>query len=293
MTSQGENRSGCLDSLVPKIITMHGETLLCSMSTCQQQIHYSTRMKRPRPLQTMRYKILGPLVAVAFLLAFLTGCSDAWQTSSHSTVRRSLSSLFLERRTYSDNSRRDFLSSVSAAVLLINPLAKDAFADDSATAPASPLYTRQSDKFGYTFQPPPSLSEGNKPLKTHLDEVNFFGSNGYQVGITIDPVRISSLSEFGTPSEVAAKVVLAEVQRDGVFNVKLMQDPLAGKQQDTIDYIQLDYLSEGKRGDKRFVCKFMIYKNMLYALTAQCKQQDYELLRGELLRAVDSFQVIV
>lgn len=156
-----------------------------------------------------------------------------------------------------------------------------------------PIFTRQSDRFGYTFQPPVALSEGNKPLKTHLDEVNFFGSNGYQIGITIDPVRIDTLAQFGTPAEVAAKVVLAEVNRDGVFDVTLMQDPVAKQSNDSVEFYQLDYLSKGKRGDKRFICKFVIYHNMLYALTAQCKQEDYDFLNGELLKAVDSFQVIV
>ena len=196
--------------------------------------------------------------------------------------------------SHHENNRREVLQQAfisTAAALLIHPLSSRAASDTIATASS---FTRQADKYGYTFSPPPSLAEGNKPLKTHLDEVNFFGPNGYQVGITIDPVRINSLSEFGTPAELAAKVVVAEVNRDGVFNVKLLQDPLAAKQQDgMIDFVQLDYLSEGKRGNKRFVCKFMIYHNMLYALTAQCKQDDYESLGQELRQTVDSFQVIV
>ncbi|GKY93635.1 hypothetical protein MPSEU_000330900 [Mayamaea pseudoterrestris] len=173
------------------------------------------------------------------------------------------------------------------AAQFMKPVAAQAVASPAST------FTRQTDKFGYTFQPPSALAEGNKPLKTHLDEVNFFGPNGFQVGITIDPVRINSLAEFGSPSEVAAKVVLAEVNRDGVFDVKLMQDPVTKTQQRSIEYIQLDYLSTGKRGAKRFVCKFMIHRNMLYALTAQCKQDDYDTLSSELLQAVESFQVIV
>lgn len=127
-------------------------------------------------------------------------------------------------------------------------------------------FVRQTDQFAYSFKIPSGFLPGNKPLKTHLDEINFSSETikSYQYGITVDPVRINSMQEFGTPEEVAAKVVLAEVKRDGVFDVTLMEDPLAGP-----NFVQLNYKSEGKRGTKRFVTKFYISKQKLYALTAQ------------------------
>ena len=153
-------------------------------------------------------------------------------------------------------------------------------------------YQKQTNQYGFEFQVPTSFeAPSNKPLKTHLDEVNFKSSTlaGYQYGITVDPVRIASLASFGTPEEVAAKVVLAEVNRDGVFEVTLMKDPVAAPNN---AFYVLNYLSTGKRGDKRFVTKFYIQQQMLYALTAQCKEGDYATVQAEMDAAVESFHVI-
>lgn len=176
--------------------------------------------------------------------------------------------------------------------------------DPSATAAdTSRTFYRRKDQYGYQFTPPPNFTPGNKPLKTHLDENNFKSSDmsGFQFGITVDPVRLQSLAEFGTPGEVAAKVVTAEVNRDGVFDVKLMDDPIEQRgdnsnngsdTEGTSNGLVLDYLSSGKRGDKRFVAKLFVEKGKLYVLTAQCKQADYETVKKELLEAVDSFRVL-
>ena len=81
-------------------------------------------------------------------------------------------------------------------------------------------------KFGYSLVLPPSYSESNKPLQTHLDEINLSDPDikGCQIGITVDPIRLKSLKEFGTPDEVAAKIVMAELNRDGILEVTLGRD---------------------------------------------------------------------
>ena len=132
---------------------------------------------------------------------------------------------------------------------------------------------------------PEGAVESTKLVKTHLDEINF-QIGKVNIGITVDPVRINSLAEFGTPEEVAAKVVLAEVNRDGVFEVKLMEDPI-GK-----EFYQLNYLSMGKRGDKRNISKFYIVNNNLFALTATCKEEFYEGCKADIMKIVDSFSVL-
>ena len=104
--------------------------------------------------------------------------------------------------------------------------------------------------------------------------------------------------KFGTPEQIAARVVLAEVNRDGVSDVTLVEDPLVvvAATVETGDlnnkYIILNYLSQGKRGDKHFICKICIQRNKLYVLTAQCKEEEYILKRKELMDAVDSFKVL-
>jgi hypothetical protein len=186
--------------------------------------------------------------------------------------------------------RRKVLESILCGCTILS--SRPVLADDIAAAtaaPASTVYTRQTNDFSYTFVPPPGTTVGKKPLPTHLDEINFNGSrSGYLYGITVDPVRIQRLADFGSPEEVAAKVVLAELRRDGVLDVTLVEDPLSKD-----DYYQLNYLSSGKRGKKRFVTKFYIRKQKLYALTAQCKEEDYSALEQEILQAVDSFQVTI
>jgi PsbP len=160
---------------------------------------------------------------------------------------------------------------------------------------------RSTKDFAYEFAIPTSPNSfqlSNKPVKTHLEEINVTNDQykGYQYGITVDPVRISSLSEFGTPEQVAAKVVLAEVNRDGVFDVTLMKDPaqVAGSDDGaSASALILNYRSSGTRGDKRFVVKFSIFQNKLYALTCQCLEADYATLSKEINQAVDSFRIPV
>lgn len=152
------------------------------------------------------------------------------------------------------------------------------------------VFTKQTDQFGYRFQPPASCAPTSKPLKTHLSEQNWKCEQS-QYGITVDPVRISSLQDFGTPEQVAAKVVLAEVNRDGVTDVQLMTDPIQGDN-DGQTFYRLEYKSTGSRGIKRFVTKFFISRQQLYALTAQCDEEVYDRLASELQAAADSFQVL-
>jgi hypothetical protein len=99
-------------------------------------------------------------------------------------------------------------------------------------------------------------SPTNKPLQTHLDEVTLpittIGLKGYTYGVTVDPIRLDSLREFGTPSEVAAKIVMAELRRDGVMDVTTGRDPV--EDADTGAY-DVEYISDGSRGRKHFVTR--------------------------------------
>jgi hypothetical protein len=181
------------------------------------------------------------------------------------------------------NTRRQFLAFVTA-------VATFPVLSQSADASSETVFKRQTDRFSYLFEPPTDWAPQNKPLKTHLDEVNFKSPSisKYEYGITVDPVRIKSLREFGTPAEVAAKVVLSELNRDGVFDVTLAEDAFAA---DNDAYYQLNYTSKGKRGEKRFITKFYVRDQMLFALTAQCLDSDYGKLRNEITKTVDSFRI--
>jgi len=181
-------------------------------------------------------------------------------------------------------------SGVVASLLLPSPPARAS--DDAA---ARRPYTRAPSpddkfKFGYTVTPPPSFVPGNKPLKTHLDEINFSlpEARGYALGITVDPVRISKIREFGTPEEVAARVVTAEVNRDGVFRVTLAKDP---REDPSAGCYDIEYISDGKRGTKRFVTRIYVRDGFLYVLTLQSKEGEYDAEReSDALECVKSFR---
>jgi PsbP len=185
-----------------------------------------------------------------------------------------------------------------------------AWADDQFDSKSSAAY--RDIEQGFVFAPPVGFQQTGKPLPTHLKEVQFAPGaaadeadnantnanaalpKSYQYGITVDPVRIKSLREFGTPQQVAAKVVAAELNRDGVFVVTLMKDPVEEVDSDdgVVAYV-LNYKSQGKRGDKRLVCKFYIAQNRLYALTAQCKEDDYARFEKQIDEAVSSFRLLL
>ena len=129
----------------------------------------------------------------------------------------------------------------AAATDVPSPASEIASAGDGAGAGAK--FVRSGDGFAYSVVPPPGFASGKKPLKTHLDEANFSGEvRGYKFGVTVDPVRIDSLRDFGTPEEVAARVVTAEVNRDGIFKVTLARDPV---EDGTTGAYVVDYVSDG------------------------------------------------
>jgi len=187
--------------------------------------------------------------------------------------------------------RRDFMSQTlfaSGYAYLFSP--RKSFADTGIATqePGVAYVSTPNEKFSYTFTPPASFTASNKPLKTHLDEINFGGDiRGYTYGITVDPVRIKSIKEFGNPEEVAARVVTAEVNRDGVFEVTLAKDPA----EDPSGCYDIEYISDGKRGVKRFVTRIYIKDGFLYVLTAQSKNGEYDKEREEEITAsVKSFR---
>ena len=226
--------------------------------------------------------------------------SQIGSTISNNISESTTSSLsMLQRR----QNRRDIVNALKhgiAATILFGFNAESAVADTVDTVNGDVLFRREMNEFRYEIHIPSNMSGPNqKPLKTHFDEVNFKSMSvpGFEIGITVDPVRIESLIDFGTPEEIAAKVVLAEVNRDGVLEVKLLDDPVSGTVRLNDDntsttYYQLNYVSNGKRGRKRYIAKFYVQNHMLLALTAQCKDDTYESIQKNMNNAVTSFQVI-
>lgn len=162
---------------------------------------------------------------------------------------------------------------------------------------------RQGKDYGYVFHAPSNFRLTRKPIQTHLDELNWEplaqdgpgeSKSSIMYGITVDPVRINSLTEFGTPEQVAARVVTAELNRDGVLEVTLDRASSYTDANGLLYYV-IDYVSDGKRGLKRFLTRTCITDLKLYVVTAQIKEAEYqknEQRREELDGVLNSFLVV-
>ena len=236
-----------------------------------------------RPLRVAL--VICSIVVVAMMRA------DAFNVQPSTSVSR-VQSMGMEQNAQQTEAK-DYLSRRKAigqlSTLVLCPImagSTPALASDEAYVRTSP---NDKFKFSYTVTPPPLFEPGNKPLKTHLDEINFSipDVRGYTLGVTVDPVRISSIKEFGTPEEVAARVVTAEVNRDGVFEVTLAKDPV----EDNAGCYDIEYISDGKRGKKRFATRIYIKDGFLYVLTVQSKEAEFDEAREKEVQAcIKSFR---
>lgn len=201
--------------------------------------------------------------------------------------------------------RRDLLGRLATTTpsLLAIVAAASATTSVPARAAAAPekrqAYTRvrsdkQGNKFGYTLSVSPSLEPSNKPLQTHLDEVNLLCPEirGYQYGVTVDMIRIKNLRDFGTPMEVGAKIVMAELRRDGVLDVTMASDPSEDVGTGAYD---VEYITDGTRGKKHYITRTVVVDGKLFVLTAQVKEGDLEdgqVKKGDVWDVVRSFRVL-
>lgn len=186
------------------------------------------------------------------------------------------------------HSRRAFVAgNILSTIPFLTP--SESFAEQ-AEVDLNIFTRRKENQFGYTLNLPLALNPGNKPLQTHLDEVNLATSmKGYTYGITVDPIRIASLKEFGTPEEVCAKIILAELRRDGILDVTVGRDPTEDVASGGYD---IEYISDGKRGKKHFYTRTIVKSGKLYVLTAQCKEDDWAQVENEVIKTVNSFRAL-
>ncbi len=193
------------------------------------------------------------------------------------------------------STRNDFLTTIaSSAATVLLPFPQSSNASEEETTTKTPkTFTRiKQNQFAYTIELPMEPTPTNKPLQTHLDEVNLpMNIKGYTYGITVDPIRITSLRDFGTPNEVAAKIVMAELRRDGVLDIKMGRDPVEDEETGGYD---VEYVSSGTRGVKHFVTRTIVKNNKLYVLTAQVKQDDWNSAvdENEVWKTVQSFTTL-
>lgn len=82
--------------------------------------------------------------------------------------------------------------------------------------------------------------------------------------------------------------IILQAQRDGITDVKLSGEPFETDK----GYYAVDYISDGKRGTKHFVTRICIQDQMLYVLTAQSKEENFNDYQKEIFETVGTFEVI-
>ncbi|EKX55208.1 hypothetical protein GUITHDRAFT_98988 [Guillardia theta CCMP2712] len=144
----------------------------------------------------------------------------------------------------------------------------------------------ENEKFSFGLSYPSTWKKSTKPVRTHLEEVQFKKGGGTEIGIVVDPVKIESITEFGTAKEVAKRVVGVERAKDGVTSAKLIAASQTEKS--GIPYYMIEYESSSSRGDKHFISKAGTLNVLLY-LTAKTSKflEDEAALRA----GAESFEV--
>ena len=123
--------------------------------------------------------------------------------------------------------------------------------------------------------------------------VTLLAGGGVKVGVTVDPVKIDSLEQFGTPEQTAERVLAVEEGRDGVKSVTL-RELRAESSEGEPTYYNIEYATLSSRGKKLFCCKYCIANRRLYVLQVQAKLDDFDAdraLRDEVRAVAGSFRV--
>ena len=156
--------------------------------------------------------------------------------------------------------RREALLRPLPAALLLGSLSTVCLSRPALSAPpaatallavASPEQQIRESTYAYGLTVPAAWESTGKPVKTHMHEALLSGQ-GVKIGITVDPVKIASLDEFGTPEQVAERVLAVERTRDGIKTVELRN---TFAEPGPPSYYTIEYLSDGSRGTKVFLCK--------------------------------------
>ena len=130
-----------------------------------------------------------------FLLLLPSGISWSSPSRQHSKQANKQQQQATATATDSVKRRQVLQQVLGTAAVILGTNSVPAYAEDTAT-----VFSRQTATYQYQITTPPTFEQSQKPVKTHLDEINFVSSQvkGYQYGITVDPVRIDSLKEVSS-----------------------------------------------------------------------------------------------
>jgi len=149
-----------------------------------------------------------------------------------------------------------------------------------------------SKETGFSIRYPASFKLANKLLKTHKDEV-FFKSGRfkkYNFGVTVDPVTIKSLNEFGSKESVGDQILKLERGKEGVLFAEMRS--IDARNVDGLECYAFDYVANSTRGNIHYLSNLVIDRAQnLHTLTVQSKQEDFELVKDEMNEILSSFHI--
>ncbi|WOL11837.1 psbP domain-containing protein 2, chloroplastic [Canna indica] len=131
----------------------------------------------------------------------------------------------------------------------------------SASPPALELYINRTE--GFTLLKPSSWIQVEKAGATVLFEEQK-GSNN--IGVVVNPVRLSSLKDFGTPEFVADKLIQAERRKESTKDAELISvNERLGHS--GLPIYEFEYLVDSTRGGmKRIFSAAFVASRKLYLL---------------------------
>ena len=164
---------------------------------------------------------------------------------------------------------RRLLLAAAAALATPQPRAALALAQQGAAELADAA-------LGFRLAYPADWSAAPKPVKTHQYEalLEAPAPRGVKLGLTVDPVKIDSLEQFGTLATVTDRVLTVEEGRDGVTDVKLRgaaEERPAG----TL-YYAITYEVTSSRGKKVYLCRYAIARGRLFVLQLQAPADTWD-----------------
>uniref|UniRef100_A0A7S0XME8 PsbP C-terminal domain-containing protein n=1 Tax=Erythrolobus madagascarensis TaxID=708628 RepID=A0A7S0XME8_9RHOD len=149
---------------------------------------------------------------------------------------------------------------------------------------------------GYSFEYPTGWSVGKKTVKTHMNELVMSPAKKSEGavrgggGIVVDPVKINSVSEFGSADAVGNRVIELEKKKDGVSSASLVS--AKELQKDGLTYYELEYVIDTSHGgEKHFLAASTITGKNLYVLTTQARTADFNASEPALRHVISSFRV--
>lgn len=95
------------------------------------------------------------------------------------------------------------------------------------------------------------------------------------IGVTVSPVKISSLSEFGSVHEIGEKLLSAEAAKESTVpgGVTLISEGIRTGSASNTTFYDYDYRLITTHGNKRVLNSVAVENNMLYIMNAQVREK--------------------